>query len=129
MSNKHALIIDDNTQNVAVLARLLSKQNISSTHITDPGKLDATLDTVEGADVIFLDLEMPGIDGYQVMDKLRRLPSFEGTPIIAYTVHVSEIKVAHEKGFDGFIGKPLDPDKFPNQLARILNGEAVWETA
>jgi two-component system cell cycle response regulator DivK len=46
---------------------------------------------------------------------------------IAYTVHVSEISLAHKHGFDGFIGKPLDSERFPNQLARILSGEHVWE--
>jgi two-component system cell cycle response regulator DivK len=34
---------------------------------------------------------------------------------------------AKEAGFDGFIGKPLDPDRFPNQIRRVLQGEAVWE--
>jgi two-component system cell cycle response regulator DivK len=34
---------------------------------------------------------------------------------------------AKSSGFDGFLGKPLDPDKFPDQIRRILNGEAVWE--
>jgi two-component system cell cycle response regulator DivK len=29
--------------------------------------------------------------------------------------------------FDGFLGKPLDPDRFPDQIRRILNGESVWE--
>jgi two-component system cell cycle response regulator DivK len=34
---------------------------------------------------------------------------------------------ARSAGFDGFIGKPLDPDRFPNQIRNILRGEAVWE--
>jgi len=34
---------------------------------------------------------------------------------------------AHSAGFDGFIGKPLDPDRFPGQIRRILQGAAVWE--
>jgi len=48
-------------------------------------------------------------------------------PIIAYTVHVSEIDVVRQHGFDGFLGKPLDSARFPQQLARILNREPVWE--
>jgi two-component system cell cycle response regulator DivK len=34
---------------------------------------------------------------------------------------------AREAGFDGFIGKPLNPDRFPNQVRGILRGEAIWE--
>ena len=30
-------------------------------------------------------------------------------------------------GFDGFLSKPLDPDRFPEQIRRVLSGEAVWE--
>jgi two-component system cell cycle response regulator DivK len=34
---------------------------------------------------------------------------------------------AKNSGFDGFLGKPLDPDRFPDQIRRILAGESVWE--
>jgi len=37
------------------------------------------------------------------------------------------MKRAQQAGFDGFLGKPLDPDRFPNQIRRILSGEQVWE--
>jgi two-component system cell cycle response regulator DivK len=71
---------------------------------------------------------MPGLNGYDVLAQLRTDMLFQTVPVVAYTVHVSEINAAHEKGFDSFIGKPLDPDRFPDQLARILRGEPVWET-
>jgi two-component system cell cycle response regulator DivK len=37
------------------------------------------------------------------------------------------MKKAQDSGFDGFLGKPLDPDRFPDQIRRILAGESVWE--
>ena len=123
----HALVIDDNAQNVKVLVQLLSKQGVSCTEVSDPRKLANMLSSLGNVDVVFLDLEMPGLDGYKVKDLLRQ--HLGGTPIIAYTVHVSEINVVQQMGFDGFLGKPLDNAKFPDQLARILNGEAVWERA
>lgn len=123
----HALVIDDNSQNVKVLVQLLSKQGVSATEISDPRKLATMLPSLENVDVVFLDLEMPGLDGYQAKDMLRA--HFGNTPIVAYTVHISEINVVRQLGFDGFLGKPLDNTKFPDQLARILNGEAVWERA
>ncbi|HRF97817.1 MAG TPA: response regulator, partial [Aggregatilineales bacterium] len=95
--------------------------------VTNPSLLDATLNQAGAIRVIFLDLEMPDIDGYQVLQKLKADSRFVGVPIVAYTVHVSEVHVAYENGFDGFLGKPIDSDKFPDQLARILMGEAVWE--
>ena len=125
MTQTHALVIDDNTQNLRVLAQLLSKQGVTSTEVANPTKLANLLPTLDHVDVVFLDLEMPGLDGYHVKDMLRS--QMGSTPIIAYTVHVSEMNAVRELGFDGFLGKPLDNARFPDQLARILNGEPVWD--
>jgi two-component system cell cycle response regulator DivK len=50
-------------------------------------------------------------------------------PIIAVTAEASleQMNKARDSGFDGFLGKPLDPDRFPEQIRRILSGEPVWE--
>ncbi len=127
MTQPHALLIDDNSQNLRVLAQLLSKQGVTSTEVINPTKLENLLPTLERVDVVFLDLEMPGLDGYSVKDLLKS--QLGDTPIIAYTVHISEINAVRKLGFDGFLGKPLDQARFPEQLARILNGEQVWERA
>lgn len=123
-----ALIVDDNKKNVVILSRMLLDEGIESIQVTNPARLGEVLNEASNCRVIFLDLEMPGIDGYQILEKLKSDSRFQSTPIVAYTVHVSEIQVAHGKGFNGFIGKPLDSDRFPDQLARILRGEPVWET-
>lgn len=125
MNQIHALIIDDNQQNLKVLAQLLAKQRVSCTEVANPSRLPDVLPTLMPVSVVFLDLEMPEIDGYGVKDMLRL--EMPGVPIIAYTVHVSEINVVQQLGFDGFLAKPLDSTRFPEQLARILRGERVWE--
>jgi len=129
MSKAHALVIDDNGRSVKVLLMLLAKEDVSYSEVGHPSQLESVLETLDAVDVVFLDLEMPNRDGFEVRDVLRADSRFDGIPIIAYTVHVSEIDRTYEQGFDGFIGKPLDSDRFPEQLERILNGEAVWETA
>lgn len=125
MIQTHALVIDDNATNVKVLAALLAKQGVRTTEVTDPRALAALLPTLAPVDVVFLDLEMPGLDGYEVLRILRR--RLGATHIIACTVHTNEIALAKQIGFDGFVGKPLDGTRFPEQLARILSGEGVWE--
>lgn len=129
MSQAHALIIDDNIRNVNVLARLLSEQTVSSTSVTNSRLLETTLGTTDSPDVIFVDLEMPGLNGFDILKRLKADARFQGVPVIAYTVHISEMHEARQRGFDGFIGKPLDPDRFPGQLTQILQGIPVWETA
>ncbi len=127
MSKKHALIVDDNARNVNVLARLLATEGVDNTQVLKPLNLDTTLQDMDDVNVVFLDLEMPHVDGYQVLEKLKNDDRFHSVPIVAYTVHVSEIQQTLNRGFDGFLGKPLDSDRFPEQLERILNGEPVWE--
>ncbi len=128
MSKKHALIVDDNARNVNVLARLLAAEGVDNTQVLEPLKLDATLQGMDDVNVVFLDLEMPDMDGYEVLEKLKDDDRFDSVPIVAYTVHVSEMQETHSKGFDGFLGKPLDSDRFSDQLDRILSGEPVWES-
>ncbi|QPC83857.1 response regulator [Phototrophicus methaneseepsis] len=81
-------------------------------------------------DVIFLDIHMEPIDGFEMLEMIHRNPAYESTPVIALTASVmnEEVRKLREVGFDGVIAKPLDYDTFPRILARILEGEQVWKT-
>ncbi len=127
MDTIHALIIDDNPDNLEVLAEMLDELSITHTTVQDPAALAETLAHLPQVDLVFLDLELPGIDGYAVLDKLKN--DFRlAARVIAYTVHESEASNARRIGFDGFLAKPLNVSRFPAQIKRILNGESVWDT-
>lgn len=126
VSDLHALIIDDNAINGKILQQLLALEGVRSTHLLDPREVQSTLAHLLRVHLIFLDLEMPHVDGYTVLDYLRTQPELRDVPVIAYTVHLSEITRAYDLGFHSFIGKPINADLFPEQLQRILNGERVW---
>lgn len=80
-------------------------------------------------DVLLLDLRLPSLHGIQLIRKLRQLPSLAHVLVVAVTVETNpeQVDLARRCGFDGFIGKPLDIRRFPQQIRRILAGEAVWE--
>ena len=124
-----AIIIDDNNFNIKVLTHYLEDEGFDSVTVNHPNQIEEALNTIEDVKIVFLDLEMPDIDGFDVLKNLKEDKRLLNVPIVAHSVHISEIKVAHTAGFDGFIGKPLNADKFPRQLARILDGKGVWETA
>ena len=60
---------------------------------------------------------------------MRSSERLKHVPIIAVTAEASleQMNKARASGFDGFLGKPLDPDRFPDQIRNILTGGAVWE--
>src|SRR5690348_914003 len=100
MTTARALVVDDNPQNLRVLAQLLSKHGLECIEVSNPKMVQDMLPTLKEVNVVFLDLEMPGLDGFKLKDLLRS--SLGSTPIIACTVHVSEMDIVRESGFDGF---------------------------
>jgi CheY-like chemotaxis protein len=125
MAKARVLIVDDNETGIKVLAQMLSTQNVDYIGVQDPAQLDNMLAELKSVDAIFLDLEMPKIDGYEMLKIFKGEMKLKA-PIIAYSVHTSEINTAKELGFDGFLGKPLRMQNFPAYLASILKGEEVW---
>ncbi|MDQ7027528.1 MAG: response regulator [Anaerolineae bacterium] len=124
----HALVIDDDSFNLEVLGRLLASEGATYTTVQDPTHIAATLDNINQVDVVFLDLEMPKIDGYKAFELLRSKLG-ASVPIIACTVHTAEIENAREQGFTGFLAKPLDRDRFTEQFSRIKNNQPVWDAS
>jgi CheY-like chemotaxis protein len=104
-------------------------EGLKCTEVQHPSALPEILPRLSSLSVIFLDLEMPEMDGYQALQLIRSQECLNGVPVVAYTVHNSEINTARLLGFHSFLGKPLDADRFPEQLTRILNGERVWVTS
>lgn len=120
-----ALIIDDQPNNILVLQQLLRMEDVAAVTISSTKDLIFQLNSIKNIDVVFVDLEMPVMDGYKVIEVIRAHPHFGSAKVIAYSVHVTELNNAMNRGFDGFLGKPLDAEAFPEQLARILSGETV----
>jgi len=83
-------------------------------------------------DLILLDLMLPhGESGYDIFDQIRKVPDFAHIPIAAVSASDPNIAIpkCREKGFSGFIAKPIDDDLFVDQLEKLINGESVWYTA
>jgi two-component system cell cycle response regulator DivK len=95
----------------------------------DSANFEERLDSVGSKpDVVFLDIHIEPVDGFEMLRLIRRSETYQSTKVIALTASVmnEEVKMLKEAGFDGVIAKPLDYDTFPNVLHRILKGEQVW---
>ncbi len=79
----------------------------------------------EKVDIALLDIMMPEMNGYELMDALRQLPEFESTPIIMVTAkdQDSEIIEGYKSGADYYIPKPFNAQQIKYGLELFLNSE------
>lgn len=124
-SGLNALIIEDDEISIEILQQLLSKVNINARAL-QLNQHNLHLLEEETVDMVFLDLEMPYLNGYEVLSHMKQHPNFQEAYFIAYSTHTSHLTDARKAGFDSFLGKPVDHRNFANQLQRILNGENLW---
>ncbi|MBO9367487.1 MAG: response regulator [Chloroflexi bacterium] len=123
------LVVEDNVSNFVLIARMLGFMGIRCEWKTSGYEVVEYADTLPRIDLILMDIRLPYEDGYGALKKIRSSERLKHIPVVAVTAEASleQMNKAKQAGFDGFIGKPLDPDRFPDQIRRILAGEAVWE--
>ncbi|MCI0394180.1 MAG: response regulator [Chloroflexi bacterium] len=126
----HVLVVEDNAPNFALIARLLAYVGVKRCEWKTTGwGVVAFAEQMDRVDLILMDLRLPVEDGYEALAHIRAHPKLGNTLVVLVTAlgGAAEMDKAQEAGFDGFISKPLNAKKFPDQIKRILNGEAVWE--
>lgn len=123
------LIVEDNVSNFVLMARMLGFMGVQCEWKTSGFEVVEYADTLGRVDLILMDIRLPYEDGYEALRKLRSDSALGKIPVVAVTAYASEeqLQRARKAGFDGFIGKPLDPDRFPEQIRRALNRQPVWE--
>lgn len=118
------LIVEDSPDNMKLFRTLLAMNGHEVIGL--PGG-DDLLDQVRSAnpDLILMDLQLPGRDGYQLLQELRAADLAQR--VVALTAHAmaGERERAVEAGFDSYITKPIDVRQFPEQVRRVLAGETI----
>ncbi|OLC36973.1 MAG: hypothetical protein AUH81_07370 [Candidatus Rokubacteria bacterium 13_1_40CM_4_69_5] len=124
MATTKILYIEDSAENRMLVRALLAREKYTIVEAEDGlSGIEAALR--EQPALILLDINLPGIDGYEVGVALRSFPMLRGTPIIAVTAYAMEGDRERTlvAGCDGYIAKPLDADAFPRQVAEFLRGK------
>ena len=126
----YVLVVEDNVSNFVLIARLLAFMGVHRCEWKTTGwgvvEFAATMPRV---DLILMDLRLPHEDGYEALSQIRANPNLRDTLVIVVTAQGSaaEMEKARQAGFDGFLSKPLDADRFPDQIRAALAGEAIWD--
>ena|SRR3712207_1004674 len=127
------VVVEDNADNLFIVSDML-REDVGVKYCNGRASGRQFFKLLESnlhlnVDLILLDIQIPGEDGYEVLRQIRAMPRLRHITVVALTANVmpQDVQRARESGFDGFIGKPIDGSRFPQQILRILAGEAVWE--
>jgi len=118
------LYIEDNPSNLKLVAQILGQRKHVNLLTAHTPELGISLALTHHPELILLDINMPGMDGYQVLELLKAEVSMKHIPVIAVTANAMprDIKRSVAAGFSEHLTKPLDIRKFLNTIDRYLSG-------
>ena len=118
------LCVEDNPMNWRLVQRLLSQAGYEM-HWADDGLKGCEMALALRPALILLDINLPGLSGFEVATKLRQSRDMDGTLIVALTAKTMRVdrETALVTGCDGFIPKPIDPFLFVGQVEAYLGGQ------
>jgi CheY-like chemotaxis protein len=117
----HILVVEDNESSLELMVYLL--QAFGHTLLTARDGLEGLeVARRERPDLILIDIYMPRMDGYKLVQQLKNDPALYTTPLVAVTAlaMVGDRDKALAAGFDGYIAKPIDPEMLEAQVKAFL---------
>jgi CheY-like chemotaxis protein len=120
------LIVEDSPDNMKLFRTILG---LKGHDVIGLAGGDGLLDAIQekAPELILMDIQLPGKDGFTLLQEIRASASFSRVRVIALTAHamMGDRERAIEAGFDGYITKPIDIRGFPEQVERALRGERL----
>lgn len=119
--NKRILLIEDNEQNRYLVTFILESRGWEVIHAAD-GAAGLELAAKSDPALILLDIQLPGMDGYDVARALRADPSLDAVPVVAVTSYAmaGDRERCLEAGCNGYLEKPIDPLNFAAQVESFI---------
>ncbi len=115
------LVVEDNPMNMELAVDLLETYGYEITPAEDGFK---ALERVKEKkfDLILLDMQLPGMGGPEVLEKLKADPATSAVPVVALTAHAMSGDAARfmEAGCAGYISKPIDVPQFKSEVAQYI---------
>lgn len=121
---KRILVIEDTEDNRLIVGDLLASAGYQSIEAVD-GVQGVAAAEREQPDLILMDIQLPGIDGYEATRRIRAIPALAKVPIIAVTSYAlsgDEAKT-REAGCDGYVAKPFSPRQLLAKIREFLPQE------
>ena len=125
--NAHILIVDDQAPNVQLLEQLLSEAGYTHVSSTRNPVEVCALHRKNRYDLILLDLQMPGMDGFQVMETLKTVDTDNYLPVIVLTAQPGHKLRALQLGAKDFISKPFDLIEVKTRIRNMLEVRLLYK--
>ncbi|MRX94120.1 ATP-binding response regulator [Parabacteroides goldsteinii] len=123
----YCLLVDDDPLQLALTEEYLRQNHVEVSSCTDPFSVVALLQKTS-FDAVITDIQMPGMDGYQLLESIRNsgIPGTENLPVIALSASVeNEHDHYLESGFTGFLNKPFTARQLITLLNKLLSTELL----
>jgi chemosensory pili system protein ChpA (sensor histidine kinase/response regulator) len=119
---KHILLVDDSISVRRFVGQMLEKAGFAVTTAADGADAIARLGAAE-FDLVITDLEMPRVNGYELIDDLRRRPSARAVPVIVLTTRAGDkhVALARELGVDHYVTKPVEEQSFVALVGSVVH--------
>jgi two-component system cell cycle response regulator len=125
--NARILVVDDREANVSLVAQILSEDGYTDVSTTTNSLEVCALHRKNRYDLIVLDLQMPGMDGFEVMDGLKADDSEDYLPVIALTAQPAHKRRALQAGARDFISKPFDLVDVTTRIHNMLEVRLLYK--
>lgn len=122
MSGHRILVVEDNPLNLKLVRDVLTASGYEVVE-AQTGEAGVSLAADCAPDLVLMDLQLPGIDGYEAMRLIREDPRVAEVPIVALTAFAmrEDRERTARAGFDGYLSKPISVRELPAQVGDFLS--------
>jgi len=121
----NVLVVEDNAINRQLAVYLLKKAGFDVYEV-DSGKQTFEFLSMRTPDVILLDIQLPEMDGVEILKRIREKEGTKNIKVIALTAYTmrGDREKFESAGFDGYLPKPIEPQIFAKQILDIVNNNS-----
>ncbi len=123
LMGRTVLVVDDDVRNIFALSSVLERRGMNVLTTTTGADAIGTMESTSDLAIVLMDIMMPGMDGYQTMQAIRRDPRFQRLPIIALTAKAmkGDREKCLEAGASDYLAKPVNTEQLLSALRMWLH--------